>query len=56
MKIREDDIYRVYDITGKKKKKERYGNYDKVRWKITSTVTSILKDALWMHIRATKQQ
>lgn len=23
MKIREDDIYRVYDITGKKKKKKK---------------------------------
>lgn len=30
--------------------------YNKVRWKITSKVMSILKDTLQMHIKATKQQ
>lgn len=54
MKIREEDICGAYHVTEVKNK--WYGNYNKVRWKITSTVTSILKDALWMHITATKQQ
>lgn len=30
--------------------------YKEVRWKITSKVMSILKDTLWMHIKAIKQQ
>lgn len=38
------------------KKNKWYGNYNKVRWKITLTVMSILKDKLWMHNRARKQQ